>query len=223
MQEQSVKRIKRPGPKPVHLFAGIAICHCGNKMYVPSNTPKYVCQKCRNKIPIQDLEGVYYEELKGFFHSAGDISELLADTNREISEREQLIATLEREQAQVKRHVDELFDLHLNGEIPTAGFGARYNPLQERLDQLNTEIPRLQAEADYLKVNLLSADDVLSEAHDLYDRWPRLDREDRRRIVEHITDQIVVGQDDIEIHLAYVPVASELMAKSSRNQRDAGA
>jgi site-specific DNA recombinase len=220
LEEQHRKLDKRPGKKPVHLFAGIAVCQCGNKMYVPSNTPKYVCQKCRNKIPIADLEGVYYEELRGFFHSSTDISELLADANREIAEREQLITNLERERSQVQHRLDELFDLHHKGEIPTAGFGNRYAPLQERLDQLDEEIPRLQAEVDYLKVNLLSADDVLYEAKDLYDRWPRLDPEDRRRIVEHITDQIVVGQDDIEIQLAYVPVASELVANSPRNFRD---
>jgi site-specific DNA recombinase len=220
LEEQRKKRAKRPGKKPVHLFAGIAVCHCGQKMYVPSNTPKYVCQKCRNKIPIADLEGVYYEELKGFFHSSTDITDLLADANREIGERENLISTLERERVQVQHRVDELFDLHHKGEIPTTGFGSRYNPLHERLDQLDSEIPRLQAEVDYLKVNLLSADDVLYEAQDLYDRWPRLDAEDRRRIVEHITDQIVVGQDDIEIHLAYVPVTSELVANSPRNFKD---
>ena len=219
LEEQRTKRAKRPGKKPVHLFAGIAYCHCGHKMYVPSNTPKYVCQNCRNKIPVQDLEGVYYEELKGFFHSASDISDLLADANQEIANRESLITTLGREQFQVQERLDELFELHHNGEIPTVGFGNRYNPLQERLDQLNEEIPKLQAEVDYLKVNLLSADEVLYEAQDLYGRWPRLEREDRRQIVEHITNQIVIGQDVVEIHLAYVPLSSELVANSPRNFR----
>ncbi|MEK7795668.1 MAG: recombinase family protein [Candidatus Hydrogenedentota bacterium] len=217
LEDQRKKLAKRPGKKPVHLFAGLAICHCGQKMYVPSNTPKYVCQKCRNKIPIQDLEGVFYEELKGFFHSPDDISELLADANQEIADREQLLDKLEREKVQVQSHMDELFDLHHKGEIPTEGFGKRYNPLQERLNQLEDEIPRLQAEIDYLKVNLLSADDVLFEAKDLYDRWPRLEPDDRRRIVEHITDQIVIGKDVVEINLAYLPVSGELVANSPRN------
>ena len=48
-------------------------------------------------------------------------------------------------------------------------------------------------------------------------RWPRLELDDRRRIVEHITDQIVIGKDLVEIDLAYVPVSNELVANSPRN------
>ncbi|HMO66760.1 MAG TPA: hypothetical protein PKE47_16345, partial [Verrucomicrobiota bacterium] len=48
----------RPGKRPVHLFAGLTVCGCGARMYVPTNIPNYVCGKCRRKIPCADLEGI---------------------------------------------------------------------------------------------------------------------------------------------------------------------
>lgn len=66
LDEQQASR-KPKARKPVHLFGGLTLCHCGQKMYVKSNSPKYVCSACLNKIPIVDLEGVFHEQLRSFF------------------------------------------------------------------------------------------------------------------------------------------------------------
>ena len=47
-----------------HLFAGLLFCQCGQKMYVPTSSKKYVCADCRAKVTISDLEAVFLGQAK---------------------------------------------------------------------------------------------------------------------------------------------------------------
>ncbi len=109
--------------------------------------------------------------------------------------------------------------IYIAGKISVEGFGELYGPMEERLKQLQTELPKLQAEVDYLKVNDLSADEVLAEANNLYSRWPSIPTEDKRKIVETIVEKIVVGPgDEIEITFSHLPTSEE-MTKSQQALR----
>ena len=92
--------------------------------------------------------------------------------------------------------------------------------LEERLKQLESEIPKLQAELDFAKIQYLSSDEIVAEAKDLHARWPDLGFEDKRKILENITERIVIGKDDVTIDLCYLPSASEIVSKGQRNIRD---
>jgi hypothetical protein len=95
--------------------------------------------------------------------------------------------------------------LYLDGEISSRGFGDLYRPLEERLTQLDTEIPRLQGEIDFMAIQLLSKEEVVSEAQNLYGRWDTLTFEEKRSIVESLLDRVTVGRDSVTIDLASPP------------------
>ncbi len=75
-------------------------------------------------------------------------------------------------------------------------------------------------EIDFLKIQYLSSDQILAEAKDLYTRWPELASEEKREIIEHTVERIVIGKDDLQIELGYIPSSSELMAKRQHNLKD---
>jgi len=210
---------KRPAKKPVHLFTGLVSCICGERMYVPSNSPKYICYRCRNKIPTQDLEAVFQEQLRGFFFSPTEMADYLGQADQQVKEKEELLQVLTRETDKLQRDMDRVMKAYLADEISKEGLGREYRPMEERLKQLGEELPRVQAELDFLKIQYLSRDEVLTEAKDLATRFGDLAPEEKRQIVETITEKIVVGRDEVAITLCYLPSSSELVAGRQRSRR----
>ena len=219
--EEQLKGWKKPGRLPVQVFGNLAECACGHKMYVRSNSPKYVCRNCHNKIPIADLEAIWQEEMKEFFANPQRIAQHLQSATKNLSDKETLLAAHEREIQKVRDDMTRTHRLYLDGEITAQGFGQFYKPAEARLNQLVAELPKLQAEVDFLKVNNLSADEVLSEATTLYSRWPKLPSEDKRKIAESIIDKIVIGEREIDINFSHLP-SSEQMTKSQQQLRGPG-
>jgi len=66
-------------------------------------------------------------------------------------------------------------------------------------------LPRLQAEADVLRISNISTSEAVSEAENLASHWPEMSREDQRQIVEAITERIVIKEGEVEIDLLYQP------------------
>ena len=202
--EQKAKG-KRTTRKPVHLFAGVVQCHCGHKMYVPSNSPKYTCYQCRNKIPVVDLEAIFHEQLRDFLLSDEELESYLSQGQGQIKEKEDQIEILTRESQKIKREMDQVYDLYIDQTISSDGFGERYKPLEARHKQIENQLPQIQAELDVLRINLLSSDQLIDDTRNLYMGWPELPKEDKRKIIEAITESIVIEDDEIAINLCYLP------------------
>ena len=202
----------------MQLFAGLAFCACGQKMYVKQNSPKYVCQKCLNKIPVVDLENIVLEDLKAYF-TAPRIAEHVEAANVNLKEKEALLQIHQNEIQKVRAEMTRTHRLYVDGHITPEGFGEFYKPAEERLNQLTAELPKLEAEIDHLKVNTVSAEEVLAEARNLYSRWPKLPFEDRHAIVQSIIERVTIGKDEIDIKLSHLPTSEELVKSQQALRR----
>ena len=207
---------KRPAKRAVHLFAGLAFCECGVKMYVLSGLQKYTCQKCRNKIPGSDLESVFREQLREFFLSSDELAAYLEQADDRIVEQSSLLEALEADRGRVQAEMDKVYQLYVTDQISADGFGRTYKPLEERLNAMDDQLPRLQAELDFLRIQNLSRDEIIAEAQDLYSRWSDLLPEEKRQIVENVVERITIGKGSVSIDLSYVPSPSEVATKRQR-------
>jgi site-specific DNA recombinase len=212
------KQGARPSRTAAHLFAGFAYCACGTKMYMWSNSPKYRCTGCNNKIPTEDLEAVYREQLRQFLLSPEEIDAHAAAAQELMGEKARLIEAAEAELKRIEAEDENVFQLYLGHELTKEDFGRRHKPLSARRDQLENEIPRLQAELDVLRISSLSYQENLSEAQDLATRWSDLSFTEKRQIIESITERIVIGREEVEIHLLQVEPVGISADKATKQQ-----
>jgi len=218
--DEQQKTNHQPTKKAVHLFTGFLYCVCGTKMYILSNSPKYTCQKCKNKIGDIDLEEIFHEQLKGFLLSPTELMRYFESADQTIKGKEELLLNLQNESIRMQQEMDKLVRLHLNGEIPSEGFGNHYNPFFERNKQIENKLPELQAEIDFLKIQFLSSDEILREAKDLYERWESFIPDEKRKIIETLTEKIIVDKNEISFQLQYIPSLDKMATDEQRNFRD---
>lgn len=223
--DASLIKNKKPGPRPKHLLAGYVFCaDCDKKMYVfhASKLPTYRCSACNNRIVVNDIEEIYHDQLKTFLLSGVTISQYLEKLDVELQEKENLLSSISKERELLLKKIDTFIEMRINNELSRDLFIERHRPLEERLQQLNNQLPELQAEIDFLKIHHRSGDVVLGEANDLYEHWGALDFEAKRTIVETITDRIIVGKENINIKMSYLPSknprAADAALKAEKNK-----
>lgn len=215
--KESRHAANRKGRPPTHLFTGVVFCHCGHKMYVPSNMQKYLCYRCHTKIALGDLEAVFHEQLRDFFLSPEDVARHLGQADEEIKSKEERLTALDADLSKVRQEMDKVYRLYVSDRISPDGFARSYRPLEERLKGMEDELPRLQGELDFLKIQYLAKDEILAETRDLYGRWPSLAAEEKRAIIEAVVQKIQVGKEVVEIDLSPFPGSAEVAAERQHN------
>lgn len=206
----------KPGRKAAHLLSGFVECHCGNSMYVYHTSNNYTCKKCKNRIAADDIDEIYYMQLESFLGGI-DITDYREQTDVQLKEKENLLKISRQDVARLSKRVHELVNLRIDGELSKERFAEVNNPLEEQLRQLEESIPTLEAEIDFMKIQYLSSDTVFQEAKDLYTQWPEFSFEQKRSIVELITEKIVIESQDITITFAYAPPSFQNSGKGQHN------
>lgn len=203
--DSQYKKREKVGRKAVHLLSGYVYCTCGKKMYVYHDNLVYSCKPCKNRIPVADLDDIYHSQIKTLWLDDMDVKSYIAKSEKAIYEKEKLLKTITKDAEKLSKKMTELVNMRIGGELTKEAFLKHHQPLEEQVEQLTQQIPKLQAEIDVLKVHSLSSDQIVEGAKDLYNRWPLLDYDQKRTVIEVITESITVGKEDIRIKLSYLP------------------
>jgi site-specific DNA recombinase len=220
LDEQERTR-RKPGRQSIYLLAGFVYCSCGKKMYVFHQAPVYTCKSCKNRIAVEDIDEIYHSQLQAFLLTDTDLETYLRESNTLMQEKERLLSLAQGEVNSLRKQMKEFIDMRVNRELSPERFQEYYKPVELQLKQLEHQIPELEAEIDFLKIQYLSSDTVLEEARNLYDQWQSLPFEEKRNIIETITESVSIGKDEVSINFSYLPVTPSLNAGTSqRNLKD---
>lgn len=205
---------KSPGPKAVYLLSGFVKCSCGKSMYVYHTSKVYACSKCRHRIAVADLDEIFQVYLKEYLESI-EVSSYISETQSEIAQKQALLESTKKERSRLQRQIDTWIDMRVAQELSKEQFAEKYRPAEERIIQLDKQLPLLEAEIDVYTIQLLSSDSIMQEVQTLYSQWHIMSFEQKRGIVEMVVSSIEVGKEDIDITLAYVPAVPQNAKKSS--------
>jgi site-specific DNA recombinase len=204
-----------------HLFTGLLTCTCGAKMYIAPRMTNYRCRECKKtQIPKEDIEEIYFEQLKGFLLTREDLATFQSLGQETIKSKEDEKLLLEKERSKVKTDMDKLVELHLKGSIPTKGFKGYYDPLDLRINQIDETLSELDGQIDFTRVQVLNGEYILSNAENLYEKWPTMLRDEKRKVIEDLTQSIVIGDQEITIRFLYAPDLLQNEQNRQRTPRD---
>jgi len=203
--DSQYKKREKAGRKSTYLLGGMVTCTCGTKMHVYHTAPVYSCKKCRNKIQVADLDEIYYGELSTFLCSSDETAKYQAEAETLLTEKESLLDANKTELGSLTEQMQELVTMRTRRELSPDDFTRYYAPLKERADALGNTVAELESLVDVLRIQHLSSDEVIRKSRDLYTQWPELPFDEKRAIVELITESIIVGTEDITITYSHLP------------------
>jgi site-specific DNA recombinase len=187
------------------LFGGLCLCHCGSKMYIPSNMHQYVCTACKHKIPSDTLDAIFESEVQGFAFKSETLHENYGRITKALADTRDLLTTSTETQNKVESQIDSLLALHHAKAIDEAGFTKRYTPLRERSQELTTEITKLKDALTKLQRQASLQSDAQAETVNIAERYTNLSFTEKRRLVEAVIEEVVIGDGEVRFTYLFDP------------------
>lgn len=208
---------KRTVRQSVNLFMGFAYCSCGTKMIVPSQSKKYVCRFCKNRIPMDTLEECFLAEISAAGITSADLDVRRKQADQKIAELSDLIEAHRETQRKVDRDIDTLLELYQKELLDEAEFKTRYQRIKERKQELSEELPRLLARSDAIEQSMANAEQAIKETTDILEKWNDLSRENKRLLIESILAKVDISEDEIEFTFLFEPTTPSPPTTSTNN------
>ena len=186
-------------------------------MIVSSQSKKYVCQTCKNRIPMDVLEECFLAEISAAGLTSADLDARRTEADRKVNELSELIDTHNETIRKVDRDIDTLLELYQNQALDENGFRDRYQKHKERKEELKDELPRLLARRDAIETSVSSAEKAIKETTDILEKWDDLSRVNKRLLIESVLQRVDISEDEIEFTFLYEPTIPPASSNSSNN------
>ena len=116
---------------------------------------------------------------------------------------------MRREKDKLDKQIESILLLHAEGKIATEAFHTYHQKPYEQLQQVESSIAELERDISYDSVAEKSTNEILTLAKNLFEKWEDLTHEQKREVIETITEKIIIGKDEIDINLYKILPDSE--------------
>jgi len=206
-----------------YMFGGLLRCHCGTKMYVlpykGMKIPRYICRKCRNKINEDAILDQLLKAIETIVVSPDQVLFSKAADEETISQRKELLQSHKRDLAALRRKIDLTFDLLHDGTISKSVFAERFKQMNDRKEQLEADLSRLEAENAIAQETVNNRGFILQQAKNLVSMWDIFTTDEKAEIVKEIVGAVVVGPETLTFSISYLSNITPL-CKDDHTGRD---
>jgi hypothetical protein len=128
-----------------------------------------------------------------------------SEADEEIRSKRELLASCQARERDLERELRHLIELHREGKLTGEAFDRVARPAQAQFEQLQQEIPKLEAEIQVREMQGGRPADVYGPEATLQTVWPHLDFAARRELVEALVHRVAVSRDNaVRLEIAKV-------------------